>query len=212
MEKLVRNPHLCLSVEPGEITTVAGDYDYWHYICDGTDDRGWGCGYRTLQTIISWCIHNSTSSASVPSIREIQEVLVKMEDKPKRFVGSREWIGSVEIGLVIDFVCDIPVKIVHVTSGAELPRIFPALQQHFTTRKCPVMMGGDQDCSSKGIFGTREDGNKKFLLVVDPHYVSRGKETKGDKLIQEGWIKWVELSDFMDSSFYNLALPQTKPS
>ena len=21
--------------------TVTGDYDYWHYLCDGTDDR-WG--------------------------------------------------------------------------------------------------------------------------------------------------------------------------
>ena len=31
-------------------------YEYWHYLCDGFDDRGWGCGYRTLQTIASWII------------------------------------------------------------------------------------------------------------------------------------------------------------
>lgn len=34
--------------------TVQGTYEYWHYGCDGLDDRGWGCGYRTLQTICSW--------------------------------------------------------------------------------------------------------------------------------------------------------------
>lgn len=32
------------------------EYEYWHYLCDGFDDRGWGCGYRTLQTISSWII------------------------------------------------------------------------------------------------------------------------------------------------------------
>jgi hypothetical protein len=32
-------------------------YEYWHYYCDGFDDRGWGCGYRTLQTIVSWIIN-----------------------------------------------------------------------------------------------------------------------------------------------------------
>ena len=36
------------------ISTVRGSYEYWHYGCDGLDDRGYGCGYRTLQTICSW--------------------------------------------------------------------------------------------------------------------------------------------------------------
>ena len=33
------------------------EYEYWHYLCDSFDDRGWGCGYRTLQTIASWIIN-----------------------------------------------------------------------------------------------------------------------------------------------------------
>ena len=33
------------------------EYEYWHYNCDRFDDRGWGCGYRTLQTIASWIIN-----------------------------------------------------------------------------------------------------------------------------------------------------------
>ena len=41
-----------------EVSMVRGEYDYWHYMCDGVDDRGWGCGCRTLQTNISWCVHN----------------------------------------------------------------------------------------------------------------------------------------------------------
>jgi len=56
---LLKNVHTglelpCENVE--RLSLVKGDYDYWHYGCDGLDDRGWGCGYRTLQTIASWII------------------------------------------------------------------------------------------------------------------------------------------------------------
>ena len=62
------------------ITLVSGDYDYCHYLYDGTDDRGWGCGYRTLQTIISWMIHNNEASKhlTIPSLKKIQEILVQV--------------------------------------------------------------------------------------------------------------------------------------
>ena len=52
----MRNVHIGLP-DPdnsSEVTLCRGDYEYWHYGRDGFDDRGWGCGYRTLQTICSW--------------------------------------------------------------------------------------------------------------------------------------------------------------
>jgi len=212
---LLKNPHLELissQQEEDVISCVSGDYEYWHYLCDSVDDRGWGCGYRTLQTMISWCVHNRQTPAqtvkAVPSIRQIQEILVGMEDKPSTFLGSRDWIGSVEVALVIDSYCDVPVRLLHLTSGDQLESVFNELTAHFDKRKCCVMMGGDQDCSSKGVFGTRQlSSGEKFLLIVDPHYVG----TSGSKshLVSKGWISWVNLKDFMSSSFYNLALPQT---
>jgi len=85
----------CDTIE--EIFGVGKDigYEYWHYYCDGFDDRGWGCGYRTLQTIASWIItrkslpssenkDNETVEQSVPSISEIQRILVEdLKDKQK---------------------------------------------------------------------------------------------------------------------------------
>ena len=62
---------------------VNGGYEYCHYLYDGTDDRGWGCGYRTLQTIISWIKHNSNTAVTVPSIRKIQETLVEVNSSVK---------------------------------------------------------------------------------------------------------------------------------
>ena len=74
--------------------------------------QGWGCGYRTLQSLCSWAenkLHSSSSHiaeggvvADVPSLRKIQEVLVEVGDKPQSFIGSREWIGSFEACIVLD--------------------------------------------------------------------------------------------------------------
>ncbi|CAJ0565784.1 unnamed protein product, partial [Mesorhabditis spiculigera] len=49
----LRNPHLAIkNYKPaGRISAVKGSYDYYHYKQQGIDDNGWGCAYRSLQTI-----------------------------------------------------------------------------------------------------------------------------------------------------------------
>lgn len=37
-----------------KVQIVQGLYIYYHYMQDNFDDNGWGCAYRSLQTIISW--------------------------------------------------------------------------------------------------------------------------------------------------------------
>lgn len=48
------NTHVGLNMSGGEISVVQGRYAYHHYMQDNFDDNGWGCAYRSLQTIISW--------------------------------------------------------------------------------------------------------------------------------------------------------------
>lgn len=51
------NPHEGLSpsgVKDGEVSLVQGLYAYHHYMQDDFDDNGWGCAYRSLQTVCSW--------------------------------------------------------------------------------------------------------------------------------------------------------------
>lgn len=43
-------------------------------------------------------------------------------------------------------------------------------------------------------------------LSQDPHFV--GVPDSVDDLIERGYIRWQRASDFDDSSFYNLCLPQ----
>uniref|UniRef100_A0A131YUR8 Peptidase family c78 n=1 Tax=Rhipicephalus appendiculatus TaxID=34631 RepID=A0A131YUR8_RHIAP len=58
MTALLEDVHegLGLPQRASRAACVRGKYAYYHYGCDGVDDRGWGCGYRTLQTICSWVV------------------------------------------------------------------------------------------------------------------------------------------------------------
>lgn len=71
--------------------------------------------------------------------------------------------------MVIDKLYDIPCKIIHVNKGDELQSIIDSLISHFVKFGSPIMMGGDVDCSSKGIMGVRVCGNDTSLLVVVRH-------------------------------------------
>ncbi|XP_076333048.1 ufm1-specific protease 1-like [Tachypleus tridentatus] len=219
--ELIENVHVCLNLpDLSEKTSlVRGIYNYYHYTCDGVDDRGWGCGYRTLQTICSWVHYELNINASfkeyperktgpVPTIQEIQKALRTMGDKPDSFVGSREWIGSVEVAMCIDFFYNVLCKILHLKSGSELKETVNEFHRHFDCFGSPVMMGGDRDCSSKGIMGICSTSEESYLLVVDPHY--SGRSTTKETLQILEFVKWYPLSSFMESSFYNLCFPQLK--
>ena len=41
-----------------------------------TDDAGWGCAYRSLQTIHSWFRCQHYTRTPVPSLKDIQQTLV----------------------------------------------------------------------------------------------------------------------------------------
>jgi len=199
-------------VEGSEVSLVRGSYQYYHYNCDGTEDQGWGCGYRTLQTLLSWLqLNTTTGPCSVPSLPVIQHTLYTIGDKPAEFVGSHDWIGSVEAGLVVDQLTGLPCQILHARSGSELASLVPQLEQHFRLTGCPAMMGGDRDCSAKGVFGSATTPTSQHLLILDPHFIApAGRLVSNQELVQQGWAKWVDIQSFDASSFYNLCLPQVR--
>ena len=77
--KLSKSSNFKWSQNEGSISAVIGPYEYWHYLCDGFDDRGWGCGYRTLQTIVSW-IKMHFSQESLPKVEHIHKYQVNRKN------------------------------------------------------------------------------------------------------------------------------------
>ena len=125
----------------GEVALVQGTYTYHHYMQDNFDDNGWGCAYRSLQTLISWFRHQGYVGTSVPSHEQIQKCLVDIGDKERSFIGSRQWIGSTEVGFVLEKSCDVQCKFLSVSSGEDLENKGRELAHHFKTNGTPIMIG-----------------------------------------------------------------------
>ncbi|CAM8929612.1 unnamed protein product [Rhodiola kirilowii] len=211
---LLKDVHIGIpgsGVSGGLASLVQGSYDYHHYLQDGFDDSGWGCAYRSLQTIISWFRLQHYTSIDVPSHREVQQVLVEIGDKDPSFIGSREWIGAIEISFVLDKLLGVSSKVINVRSGAELPEKCRELAKHFESQGTPIMIGGGVLAYTLlGVDYNDASGDCAFL-ILDPHYTG-SEDLK--KIINGGWCSWKKAIDskgksfFLHDKFYNLLLPQ----
>ena len=100
---------------------VSPGYRYYHYMQDKYNDKGWGCAYRSLQTLWSWYELHSYTTLAPLNHEEIQKTLVRVDPtKHSSFVGSQEWIGSQGVGYVLDDQLDVTSKFIFVPSGNEL--------------------------------------------------------------------------------------------
>jgi hypothetical protein len=123
--------------------------------------------HRSGQTLFSWFCVADVSKRAVPTMAQMQSALVIMGDKPASFEGSRDWIGSFEVLLLLDHFLGITCKIYtkrgdspgslkvlrrlfrmrHLASVSEdctplLPQaLAETLQEHFLHQGTPVMAG-----------------------------------------------------------------------
>ena len=74
MGRFKLNVVIMIKVSNGKQSLVKGNYVYFHYMQDNFNDNGWGCAYRSFQTIFSWFILQSFTEKPVPTHREIQQV------------------------------------------------------------------------------------------------------------------------------------------
>jgi len=213
----LQNVHLSLpgqsGVKGGTQHLVRGTYDYYHYMQDTFDDRGWGCAYRSLQTLCSWFQKQHYTSRAPPGHREIQSTLAALGDKPADFINSKQWIGAIELGFVLDTLFGVSCKVITVASGDEMPSKAREIAAHFDTQGTPVMIGGGVLAYTLlGIDYNAETGDCAFL-ILDPHFTGAdeiGKITSGQ------WVAWKKLGDkaaaggelFVPGAFYNLLCPQ----
>ncbi|KAL3267534.1 hypothetical protein HHI36_011656 [Cryptolaemus montrouzieri] len=168
------------------------------------NDNGWGCAYRSLQTLASWFKWQGYTDKEVPTFEEIQKCLVDIGDKPAKFIGSKQWIGSMEVNFVLNTLLNIECRIVNVSNGAEMAYEGPTLLRHFEEYGSPVMIGGGNLAHTiLGVDYNESTGNIKFL-ILDPHY------TGGEDLqvIQnKGWCSWKGVDFWNKTSYYNMCLP-----
>ncbi|MCJ8749280.1 hypothetical protein PDJAM_G00174530 [Pangasius djambal] len=205
----LRNPHTHLtapSMEDAKLYVVRGVYSYHHYMQDRVDDNGWGCAYRSLQTICSWFQQQGYTERTVPTHKQIQQALVDVGDKEPSFVGSRQWIGSIEVQAVLNQLLGVNSKILFVSRGSELASKGRELANHFQTEGTPIMIGGGVLAHTiLGVAWSETSGQIRFL-ILDPHYTG-GEDLQ--TITDKGWCGWKGPEFWDQNAYYNLCLPQT---
>ncbi|XP_047486046.1 ufm1-specific protease 2-like [Penaeus chinensis] len=204
---VLKNTHIGLKPSSvyGEISVVKGIYGYHHYMQDNFNDNKWGCAYRSLQTLVSWFRFQGYTEKSIPTHSEIQKCLVDIGDKPSSFLDSRQWIGSTEVGFVLDNMYNITSKFIFVSSGADLAEKGRELAHHFQTQGTPIMIGGGVLAHTIiGVDYNTESGDISFL-ILDPHYT--GSEDLST-IQNKGWCGWKGPEFWDPKAYYNLCLPQ----
>ncbi|VDN01068.1 unnamed protein product [Thelazia callipaeda] len=211
--KMLESPHLHIKSykSKGDISLVSGSYNYYHYMQDGLNDSGWGCAYRSLQTIWSWFILQGYIDKPVPTHVDIQQVLViflrilyECGDKDANFVGSHQWIGSVELAYCLENMAGIESRMLTTNSGRDVVANIRQLAHHFKIYGTPVMIGGGMLAHTiLGVDFNESTGQSSFL-VLDPHYC--GDEDL-QAVISKGWCGWKMPSFWKEECFYNLLLP-----
>jgi len=168
-------------------------------------DKGWGCGYRNLQMLISSLAHHSifserlgiTKGAGVPSISRLQGLIEEAwakgydvqgcEQLGKKLVNTRKWIGATEI---VAFLTSHNVKTelldFHIPSAKDgtHPKLFQWVVDYFRERArakafTPPLYLQHQG-HSRTIVGievlTSGGSNNLRLLIFDPSH-SRSQMT-----------------------------------
>jgi hypothetical protein len=148
-----------------------------------------------------------------------------MGDKPKEFVGSSKWIGSMEISFCLNQMLNVNCKILSVQNGGQLNEKARELQYHFETEGTPVMIGGGVLAHTiVGVDFNELTGVVKYM-ILDPHYTGgediktitskvnyfiffyRVKVSKIVIYLLKGWVGWKEMKFWNQNSFYNLCCP-----
>jgi Peptidase family C78 len=189
------------------VNIVRGRYLYCHYMQDGLSDVGWGCAYRSMQTLLSWCMSEGYASfpgGVLPDHLCIQQVLVDVGDKPAKFVGTSDWIGANEVCYALERLTGVASNILHVSRGRDMESKGRELARHFYEQGSPIMIGGG--VLAWTILGVARDsrtGRTRFL-ILDPHYAGCDDLAT---IQAKGWVAWKAADIFLANTFYNLCMP-----
>ena len=224
---ILRDPHRSLGssgVKGGVQALVQGSYEYFHYMqwtgcgqkAEKYDDCGWGCAYRSLQSIISWFRLQGYTSLPNPTHYEIQKVLVDhCGQDAGTLLGKKMWLGSQDLGYYLDHTLGVECRTTTFHSGEDVAGGGRKLLHHFQTQGTPVMIGGGELAFTLlGVDFEERSGEIRFL-IMDPHY--QGADELG--LIQPKWVGWKSAESlthlntklFKADTSYNFCMP-TRPN
>ncbi|XP_072447278.1 ufm1-specific protease 2-like [Chiloscyllium punctatum] len=104
--KYLRNVHRyipALNPDDYKVSLVHGSYTFHHCLQDNEKDKKWGALYRCLQVVISWFKFQGYIDKPVPTVKEIREMLIKMDEEFVPIVLANEWLAPDEMIPFLEF-------------------------------------------------------------------------------------------------------------
>ena len=93
-----------------------------------------------------------------------------MGEKQSSFKGSKQWIGSQEVGICLNQQLGVDFKVIFCRDAAELAGKGREIAAHFQDHGTPIMIGGAMLAFTiLGIAYNSQTGFVRFL-ILDPHY------------------------------------------
>ncbi len=170
------------------------------YVCSNVDhfassygDKGWGCGYRNAQMMISSLLHNpnynealktAIGSDSMPSISRLQKMVetawqAGFDEPGKEQLGcklynTRKWIGATEIVTLFSWM-RIECQLVDFHRPTAMngchPELFNYVLRYFEQPRShtpPLYL--QHQGHSRTIIGIEQKTNGLTLLILDPSH------------------------------------------
>jgi len=200
------------SVTPRVTNIIRGQSDASHgvvvsHLASRTDhfaatfgDKGWGCGFRNLQMLLS-CLLNTTQyretvairlagnknlvgMVGMPSIPQLQKVIedawragfdqAGCEQLGGKLVNTRKWIGATEIATFLSF-CNIETEIIdfHTPSAKDgsHPLMFQWMMDYFSKGKIVIApLYLQHQGHSRTVVGVEKLVGTTKLLILDPSH------------------------------------------
>ena len=207
--RCITDIHSRISSPPDSIVGQGG-YEYFHYGIDGFLDEGWGCAYRSMQTILSWYKHNYQNIEAVPSISVIQGILKHVDYSYSDLrIGTKQWIGCLEAAAVLSHMSreKIVCRILHASDINDLyDHLLTTVANHLVEHGSPVMVGAGKFAYS--IIGV--NCREKSVLVLDPHFT--GSYAESHKALENNkFVGWKDICRFFNfdriqGSFINICI------
>lgn len=217
---------------------IDGTYTYHHYMQDRVSDNGWGCAYRSLQTIISWFKHQGYIYSPDVEVRA-------MSKKGNSNVESKT--SSIKLREILHLESRVPtheeIQSVLVDVGDKQPSFIGSQKWIGSQEVCYVLNHlYDIDCKfisvssgSELVYKARDLG-QHFVEQSTPIMIGGGvlahtiigidfNEKNGDVsylildphytgsedlaiITKKGWCGWKKNNFWDKGAFYNLCLPQ----
>ncbi|XP_014820054.1 PREDICTED: zinc finger with UFM1-specific peptidase domain protein isoform X2 [Calidris pugnax] len=159
---------------------LSAGVDHFH---SSLGDRGWGCGYRNFQMLLSSLLQNSLyndclrDTTSIPSIPKIQSMI---EDAWRegfdphgashfnnRLHGSKAWIGACEIySLLTNLRIKCQIIDFHKPTGptGTHPRLFEWILRYYSSDS---EGGGKVACTSKPPIYLQHQGHSRTIVGIE---------------------------------------------